>query len=251
LTQLRSDYPQLKYLVVEDSLAANGPPLELLRSLNLRSLIGVKEGDHEALFEAVQEKRQTGECREWEYTDAQGVEHGYRWINDLPLKKTHSHLRVNFLEYWEIDGDQQRLFSGITDIELTQDNVEPLMRGGRARWKVENETFNTLKNQGYGLEHNYGHGCQHLATVFALLMMLAFLVDQAQELGCRLFQAARAHFRSRTSLWERLRALFTGYSITRLENALGGHHQRPCTQRARPGYLLANSCRCLQLCPGS
>ncbi len=29
------------------------------------------------------------------------------------------------------------------------DNVYQLMRGGWARWKVENETFNTLKNQGY------------------------------------------------------------------------------------------------------
>ncbi|NJN48231.1 MAG: transposase [Candidatus Competibacteraceae bacterium] len=213
LTQLRGDYPQLKWLVVEDSLAANGPHLELLRALDLRYVIHVKPGDHEALFAAVQEQLVTGTCQEWEYTDAQGVEHGYRWVNALPLNKTHPHLQVNFLEYWEIDGDQQRLFSWITDIELTPDNVEPLMRGGRARWKVENETFNTLKNQGYDLEHNYGHGSQHLATVLALLMMLAFLVDQVQELGCRLFQAARAHCRSRTSLWERLRALFTGYYI--------------------------------------
>jgi hypothetical protein len=87
------------------------------------------------------------------------------------------------------------------------------MRGGRARWKVENETFNTLKNQGYHREHNYGHGQHHLATNFAFLMMLAFLVDQVQEPGCRLFQAARAHFRSHTSLWERLRALCSDYFI--------------------------------------
>lgn len=87
------------------------------------------------------------------------------------------------------------------------------MRAGRARWKVENETFNTLKNQGYHLEHNYGHGRKHLSTVFATLTMLAFLVDQVQELSCRLFQAARARFRSRTSLWERLRALFTDFFI--------------------------------------
>jgi hypothetical protein len=89
------------------------------------------------------------------------------------------------------------------------------MRGGRARWKIENETFNTLKTQGYELEHHYGHGQQPLATVFALLRYrsMAFLVDQAQELGCRLFQAARARFHSRTSLWERLRALFTGFYI--------------------------------------
>ena len=49
--------------------------------------------------------------------------------------------------------------------------------------------------------------------MFALLTLLAFLVDQAQELGCRLFQAARARFHPRTSLWERLRALFTGFYI--------------------------------------
>ena len=45
------------------------------------------------------------------------------------------------------------------------------------------------------------------------LTLLAFLVDQAQELGCRLFQAARGRFRSRTSLWERLRALFNDFYI--------------------------------------
>ena len=119
-------------------------------------MINVKPGDHEALFAAVQEKRRTGECQEWEYTDAQGVEHGYRWVNDLPLNQSHPELRVNFLEYWEIDGDQPRLFSWITAIKVTRDKVQPLMRGGRARWKVENETFNTLKNQGYHIEHNFG-----------------------------------------------------------------------------------------------
>ena len=87
------------------------------------------------------------------------------------------------------------------------------LRGGRARWKIENETFNTLKNQDYPLEHNYGHGKQHLATNFGLLMILAFLVNQVQELWCATFQAARKARGSRTSLWQRMRSLFTGYYI--------------------------------------
>ena len=213
LRQLRRDYPSLKLLVVEDSLSANAPHLELLKELDLRYLIGVKPGDHEALFEAVQVRLRAGQCEEFEVTDARGMVHGYRFVNDLPLNKAHPELRVNYLEYWEIEGNEERLWSWITDLPLTRDTVEPIMRGGRARWKIENETFNTLKTQGYALEHNYGHGQQHLATVFALLTMLAFLVDQAQELGCRLFQAARAHFHSRTSLWERIRVLFTGFYI--------------------------------------
>jgi hypothetical protein len=66
------------------------------------------------------------------------------------------------------------------------------MRGGRARWKIANETCNTLKNQGDNFEHNYGHGEDNLAVVFAMRMMLAFLVDQTQQLGCALFQAVSA-----------------------------------------------------------
>jgi hypothetical protein len=77
----------------------------------------------------------------------------------------------------------------VTDVRVSQRNVYHLMRGGRARWKIENATFNTLKNQGYHFEHNYGHGEQHLSVVFAMLMMLAFGVDQAQQLCCAWFQA--------------------------------------------------------------
>ena len=53
----------------------------------------------------------------------------------------------------------------------------------RTRWRVENEAFNTLKNQGYEFERNYGHGKQFLSSTLAGLMMLAFLVDQIQETG--------------------------------------------------------------------
>ena len=81
-------------------------------------------------------------------------------------------------------------FSWITDFALTTDIVEKIMRGGRARWKIEIETFNTLKNQGYHFEHNYGHGKKNLSVVLAMVMMLTFLVDQTQQLCCPLFQTA-------------------------------------------------------------
>lgn len=74
------------------------------------------------------------------------------------------------------------------------------------------ETFNTLKNQGYNLEHNYGHGEQNLSVVLMMLMMLAFLVDQTQQLCCPLFQAAWEKRRSnKRSLWEELRNLFRSF----------------------------------------
>ena len=122
-------------------------------------------------------------------------------------------MRVNFIEYWEIGPDKVQHFSWVTDLRVSKRNVYKLMRGGRARWKIENETFNTLKNQGYHFEHNYGHGEQHLSVVFAMLMMLAFLVDQTQQLCCALFRAVWTKLGSKRLLWERMRALFYDYQL--------------------------------------
>ena len=70
-----------------------------------------------------------------------------------------------------------------------------------------------MKNRGYHFEHNCGHGTQNLSVVFAILMMLAFLVDQAQQLCCALFQAVWAKLGSKRLLWERMRSLFYTYHL--------------------------------------
>ena len=62
------------------------------------------------------------------------------------------------------------------------------MKGGRARWKIENETFNTLKNQGYNLEHNYGHGSENLSVNFIMMMFISFFIDQVQLSSCQKFK---------------------------------------------------------------
>jgi len=79
------------------------------------------------------------------------------------------------------------------------------MKGGRARWRIENETFKTLKHAGYNFQHNYGHGKKNLSTNFALLMFLAFLIDQVQEFCCPLFKKAKEVARTKRELWEKLR----------------------------------------------
>lgn len=213
LTALRREHPYAKFIILEDGLASNGPHLKLLKKLNFHFITGVKPGDHEALFGAVQDKLVAGECEEFETTDDNGVIQGFRFVNELPLNKSNPDLLVNFLEYWEINGKKEKLFSWCTDLTLIKDNVFDVMRGGRTRWKVENETFNTLKNHGYHFEHNYGHGKQHLSSVFAFLMMLAFLIDQVQELCCGLFKKARQRFSSRISLWDKMRSLFLSYFV--------------------------------------
>lgn len=185
LTDLRREHPHLKLIIIEDGLASNGPHIQLLTSLNLRFILGAKEKDHQFLFDWV---ANTPTTQTREMTDEQGVLHRFRYLNQAPLNETHFDTEVNFLEYWETKPSGQQHFTWVTDIPITSENLMTLMRGARARWKIENETFNTLKNQGYHFEHHFGHGYKHLATVFAYLMMLAFLIDQIQQHCCTLFQ---------------------------------------------------------------
>jgi hypothetical protein len=161
------------------------------------------------LFEQVASAEQAGQVRYDDRDDTQsGLRHRFRFASDLPLHEANPDVRVNFLECWEWDGDQMQHFGWVSDLRVHKGTVYQIMRGGRARWAIANETFNTLKNQGYHFEHHVGHGYQNLSVVFAVLMMLAFLVDQVQQLCCPLFQAAWAKMGSKRWLWERMRAVF-------------------------------------------
>ena len=215
VAKLRQDHPHLKFIVTEDSLSSNAPHIETLQAHDLHYLLGVKEGDHAFLFQQVQAAEHAGRVTHYERHDrAAALVHRFRFVNDVPLNASNADVRVNFMEYWERgDGKVQHL-SWVTDLHVNKRTVFQLMRGGRARWKIENETFNTLKNQGYHFEHNYGHGEKNLSVVFAMLMMLAFLVDQTQQLCCGLFQAVWAKLGSKRLLWERMRALFYDYAFT-------------------------------------
>jgi hypothetical protein len=135
--------------------------------------------------------------------------HRFRFVNDVPLNASNAAIRVNVIEYWAMGADRVQHCSWVTDLRVSPRNVYHLMRGGRARWKMENETFNTLKNQGDNFAHNDGHGTQHLSVVFAVVMMLACLVDQTQQLCCALCRAVWTKLGSKRRLWERMRALFT------------------------------------------
>ena len=206
LGDVRREHPHLKLVVVEDALASNGPHIELLRKLDMRFVLGAKPGDHAFLFEWVDN---TPGTRTAEFAGEDGVRHRFRWLNGAPLNDANFDLEVNFLEYREISAQgRERRFSWVTDLPVGEDNLMELMRAGRARWRIENETFNTLKNQGYAFGHNFGHGDKHLSTVLAHLMMLAFLIDQIQQRCCAVFRRARARAKRPKYLWEQVRAAF-------------------------------------------
>jgi hypothetical protein len=217
--KLRSEHPHLSIIVTEDALSPNAPHIEELRSNGFHFILGVKPGDHKHLFQQMEEAQDNGLGVSFHVQDEKDGElaHFFRFANDLALSKSHAETRVNLLEYWEVRGDQIKPASWVTDFLVTRENAYLIMRGARARWRIENETFNTLKNQGYHLEHNYGLGQEHLSMVFVTLMMLAFLVDQTQQLCCGLFQSVWKKLGTKRALWEAMRALFSNFLLDSME----------------------------------
>jgi hypothetical protein len=217
LDRISREHPHLRFIVTEDALSANGPHIRLILSLGWHYILVAKPKDHTELFARMEAAVEAGTIDTYQFVDPQtGVLHCFRWLNQVPLNASHPDLLVNFLEYWQIGPDLQVQYynSWVTDFECSRESVEAIMRGGRARWKVENETFNTLKNQGYHFEHNFGHGMKNLSVVFAMLMMLAFAVDQIQQLSNSLFRAAWAKCGTKRAFWEEIRTAFRAFHLT-------------------------------------
>ncbi len=206
---MHTQFPDLKPILVEDALYANAPHIRQITSYGWHYILNVKPDSHQSLERQFAGRRATGQVKELRKAEASGLQHYFAWTSGLQVCDSAPDVRVNYLLYEQTD-KQGRVtrWTWITDIPLTARTVEPVMRGGRARWKIENETFNTLKNQGYHFEHNYGHGTQNLATVLALLMFLAFTTDQMLQRCWKLFGQVRAGLRTKAKLWESLRSLF-------------------------------------------
>jgi hypothetical protein len=128
-----------------------------------------------------------------------------RYLNQIPLRDQQPALLVNWCEvkiYRESDAQLLYHNSWITNHSLTPQIVLDVCRAGRTRWRTENENHNILKNRGYHLEHNFGHGKQHLASVLLTLNLLAFLLHTVLGLVDERYQKIRVQRGTRKGFFQ-------------------------------------------------
>ena len=102
--------------------------------------------------------------------------------------------------------------SFVTDLAVDRSNIAELAACGRARWKIENETFNVLKTNGYHLEHNFGHGKENLSALLATLNLFAFACHGLCKTLETAWEKARDVLGSRQRFFEHLRTI-TSYLV--------------------------------------
>ena len=147
----------------------------------------------------------------------------YQWLCGVPLRGDAEAIAVNWFSV-EISDDKGAVTyrnSFITDIAVHRATVVAMVAAGRARWKVENEAFNTLKTKGYNLEHTFGHGQQHLSSVLAILNLLAFACHTVCDLADRAWKAARRELVTRQGFFHTIVALTKYLVFPSWDNLLG------------------------------
>jgi len=209
-------FRELGVTITGDDLYCHQPFCEQLIAEGLKFVLICKPESHKITYELIEELDAQGgvehlERRRKRKRGNKFVIDHYRFVNNVALRAGADALEVNWCEIITTDQNGKVLYRNAfaTNYELTADNVSEVASAGRARWKIENEHNNTLKTKGYHLEHNFGHGQEHLSSLLAVLNLLAFLGHTVLEIVDNLFQELRQRIGRRDTFFGDIRALTT------------------------------------------
>src|SRR5271154_1328989 len=208
-----SRYSKLNPVYLGDDIYSKQPVCEEVLAVGAHFLFVCKPDSHKTMNEYLTGVEVSSRSRKVKRGKKFFI-YTWRWMPGLPIRDGKDALEVNWLEITIRDSNRKITYrnSFITDLPVDADNIEHLAAAGRARWKIENETFNTLKTKGYNLEHNFDHGKNNLSAVLATLNLIAFAIHLAAELADKTWKAAIEVAGSRVRFFGNLRAL-TAYLL--------------------------------------
>jgi hypothetical protein len=204
---------KIQITLLGDDLYSRQPICELAINQGYNFIFVCLPSSHKALYEWVDFLDKNGEVNSLEkkeYNRGKKLIYRYRYVNKVPLRETQPSLFVNWCELIIIDSGKNEIVyqnNFVTLHEINNNNIEKIVKGGRSRWKIENEGNNVLKNRGYNLEHNFGHGEKHLCEILLSLNLLAFLFHNVLDLVNSTYQKIRGLLVTITTFFNDIRTL--------------------------------------------
>jgi len=196
-----------------DALQSNQPLCQLIAEKHAQFFIFVCKPDgHKVLYEWIELWEHAGklgvhQSRKW--NGRHGEIWSYRFARDIPLRGGDKAFHVNWLELTIThEKTKERLYynSWVTNHAVDAACVAGIAKAGRAYWKVENESHNTLTNQGYHIKHNFGHQGK-LANLLFTLNIIAFLMHTVLEITNARYQQLRRELGRRDVFFNDMEAL--------------------------------------------
>jgi hypothetical protein len=206
LTHHQKTYAPLHATILGDDLYCHQPMCELIRSQGFNFILVCKPDSHKTLYEWIEGITETNVVTK--HTRGKTETWTYRFVSDVPLRDGDDAMLVNWCEL-TVERDRKQIFKNafVTNHPITTATVGIIVACGRTRWKTENENNNTLKTKGYHLEHNFGHGKMHLASLLATMNVLAFLFHTMLEFMNKKYQLLRLMIGTRVCFFNDFRAM--------------------------------------------
>jgi len=203
----------LRPVYLGDDLFACQPMAEAITGAGGDFLLTAKPSSHKALYDFMRGIT-LDEQTITQKTTGKRLTYRYRWFEGAPLRDSKDAILVNWIGITITDAKGHVTYDNtfVTSLPVTRDTVAEIVACARARWKIENESFNVLKSNGYHLEHNFGHGKQNLAMMFAAMNLLAFALHTICDALEQLWINARTAKRARTRFFEHIRTI-TAYLV--------------------------------------
>lgn len=202
-------------VILGDDLYSREPFCRSVLEQGLHFVLVCKPDSHATLYESVafmENKHLLGTKTKRDWNGKYGEISQYQFVEQMPLTGEGNSLKVNWFQIVIRREDTGELIyknAFVTDLELSQDNIEEMVQAGRSRWKVENENNNVLKNHGYHLEHNFGHGNQYLSSLLLSLNLLAFLFHTIADLSDQRYRAVREALVKRKTFFTHVEVLMS------------------------------------------
>ncbi len=189
--RIKERFPRLPICLLLDGLYAGGPTFTLCNANHWKYIITLKDKD----LPSVNQEFSTllsllpENCLNLYVGPNHEVEQNFSWVTDIAYQDSfhcdHSLTVFQCLET-QLNHDQEVIttkFKWLTNFQVNSFNIPILAnKGGRLRWKIENEGFNIQKNGGFGLEHPYSTELTS-AKIFYYLMQIAYTIFQLMEKG--------------------------------------------------------------------
>lgn len=210
-----SKYKDMGVTILGDDLYAHHPFCEMLHQMGVNYIFTCKPDSHKLLYTTLEVMNNNWQINTLQINRIEGKKviksytDTYRFVNFVPVRGTVDSALSHWCELVTTDEDNNIVFinSYVTSHEITKSNVVDIVRAGRARWKTENENNNILKNHGYNMEHNFGHGKKNLSQLLLTFNILAFLFHTVLNVMDNKYQYLRDKLPTRKIFFEHIKTL--------------------------------------------
>ena len=175
--RIKKSYPKLRFIITGDALYATTPMINICKEYKWKYIFNLKKDRLKNVYEDFQDNiNYNNETTKENYFLSTNIE-----FNNNTL---------NAFRYVEISNDKTITFNYISNLNVSDNNIDKIVAMGRRRWKIENEGFNEQKNGTFCISHLCSRN-ENALKIHYYFIQIAHIIRQLLEYGSILVKEMR------------------------------------------------------------